>query len=110
MSNQGLLQQSIRDYTSTALDLNGDWLALFANDGVTTGTFNERMLTWINSILGASYTSLPDAQQAFAVNQGYSNWTTMAAIVLSGAADLLSGETAGLAIDFTDRTAMVKEA
>ena len=109
MSNQGLLQQSIRDYTNTALSLNGDWLALFANDGIATGTFNERLLTWINSILGASYTSLPDAQQAFAVEQGYSNWSTMATIILSGAADLLSGETDGLAIDFTDQSAMVKD-
>ncbi len=109
MSNQGLLQQSIRDYTATALDLNGDWMALFANDGITTGTFNERMLAWINSMLGASYTSLPAAQQAFAVEQGYSNWSTMAAIVLSGAASLLGGETDGLAIDFTDQSAMVKD-
>ena len=84
MSQQGLLQQSIRGITGTALDYNGDWLALMASDSITTGTFNERLLAWINVTLGASFTSLPAAQQALAVDQGYSSWATMGAITLGG--------------------------
>lgn len=81
MSQQSLLQQSIRDITGTALDYNGDWLALMASDSITTGTFDERLLLWINTTLGTSYTNLPEAQQAFAVDQGYTSWSHMGAIV-----------------------------
>ena len=104
MSQQGLLQQSIRDITGTALDYNGDWLALMAEDSITTGSFNERLLAWINVTLGTSYTNLPEAQQAFAVDQGYTSWSHMGAIVLAtaGAIELLGSETQGLALDFTD--------
>lgn len=82
MSQQGLLQQSIRDITGTALDFNGDWLALMASDGIETGTFNERLLAWINSTLGESYIALPEAQQAFALDQGYESWSSMGAVYL----------------------------
>lgn len=91
MSQQGLLQQSIRDITGTALDYNGDWLALMAADGITTGSFNERLLAWINATLGASYTNLPEAQQAFAVDQGYTSWTNMGALTLSNSAGMPIG-------------------
>lgn len=81
-TNQEARQLSIRDSTSTAGMLNEDWHALFDDAGVAAGTFNERMLAWINERLSASYASLPEAMQAFAADQGYSNWSSMGVIVL----------------------------
>lgn len=83
MSNQGKVQASVRAITSTSLDYNGDWNALFSAAGITARTWNGRMLAWINGRLGTSYTSLPTAQQAFAVNQGYTNWSSMGTITVS---------------------------
>jgi hypothetical protein len=80
LSNQGLLQESIRGVTSTTYPLNGDWLALFALAGITTGTWDERCLQWINGELSASYTNLADAQHAFAVAQGFDRWSDMAGL------------------------------
>jgi hypothetical protein len=37
MSNQGNVQQSIRDQTGTELDYNGDWSALFDQAGIGSG-------------------------------------------------------------------------
>lgn len=93
MSLQSLRQQSVRDVTGTALDYNGDWLALFADAGFTTGTFNERMLAYLNDRLAASHTSLPAAMQAFAVDQGFANWSSM------GTFDAAGGP--ALSLDFT---------
>ena len=77
-TNQEARQASARAIGGTTLDYNGDFLAMFAVAGLTTGTFNERLLLWINAQLGTSYTSLPGAMQAFAVSQGFNNWTSMA--------------------------------
>jgi hypothetical protein len=104
MSQQGLLQQSIRGVTGTALDYNGDWLALMASDSITTGSFNERLLAWINVTLGTSYTNLPQAQEAFAVDQGYSSWSTMGAIVLGGPGTGGVGSPIGLLFLMTQAT------
>ena len=82
MTNQSGVQQAVRDTTGTALDYNGDWSALFDQDGIAAGDFNGRMLAWINQYLGASHTSLPAAQQAFAVEQGFANWSSMGTLVL----------------------------
>jgi hypothetical protein len=80
MSNQGLLQASIRGVTSTTHPLNGDWLALFALAGITTGTWDERCLQWINGELSSSHTNLAVAQQAYAVAQGFDRWSDMAGL------------------------------
>jgi hypothetical protein len=88
MSNQSALQAAIRASTGTTHDMNGDWLALFASAGMSTGSFNERMLAWLNGELSASYPSLPAAQQAYAVAQGAARWsdlTTIAAGTPDGA-------------------------
>jgi len=76
-SNQELRQESARAISGTALDYNSDFMAMFAVDGFTTGTFNERFLLWLNAQLGSSHTSLPAAMQAFAEDQGYRNWSSM---------------------------------
>lgn len=91
MTNQGGVQQAIRDSTGTALDYNGDWHALFNADGIATGDFNSRMLLWINAQLGLTFTSLPGAMQAFAVDQGFNNWSSMNTLSLSpgGSADVI---------------------
>lgn len=82
MSNQGSVQQSVRDRSgSTAnLDWNGDWHALWDAEEVANGTFNERMLVWINTELGASHPNLPGAMQAYAESLGFYNWSSMTAI------------------------------
>ena len=77
MSNQSGLQAAIRVSTSTARDYNADWLALFAKDGTGGVTYNERLLAWINAELVASHTSLPAAQQAYAVAKGFTNWSAI---------------------------------
>ena len=67
MSQQGKRQASFRTVGATALNYEGDALACFAVHGVTTGTFNERFLSWINSRLSTAYTSLPEAQQRYVI-------------------------------------------
>jgi hypothetical protein len=80
LSNQGLLQDSIRGVTSTTHVFNGDWLALFALSNITTGTWDERCLAWINVEMSASYTNLADAQHAYAVSQGFDRWSDMSGL------------------------------
>jgi len=77
MSNHSGLQAAIRVSTSTTGPYNADWLALFAKDGTTGTTYNERMLAWINAELVASYTSLPAAQTAYAVAKGFTSWSAI---------------------------------
>lgn len=77
MSNHSALQAAIRVSTGTALDYNGDWSALFDKDGIAAGSWNGRMLAWINAELLTSYTSLPEAQQAYAVAKGFTNWSSI---------------------------------
>lgn len=107
MSNQSARQATVRSETGTELDYNGDWHALFDNAGIAAGNFNERMLAWINQTLGASYTSVPAAMQAFAEDQGVANWDSLGAFILavsaaSGAALLAAGEDEALVLDFLD--------
>jgi hypothetical protein len=77
MSNQEKRQQSVRTLTGTAYTYNDDFMAMFTAAGVTSGTFNERLLVWINARLSTAYTTLPDAMKAFAVNQGFTSWNEM---------------------------------
>jgi hypothetical protein len=72
--NQGDRHQSVRTETGTSLTYNGDWMALFDQASIPTGPFNGRLLAWINSQLSSSYTSLPQAQQAYAVSLGLTSW------------------------------------
>lgn len=77
-TNQGGVQDAVRAISGTAKDYNSDWHALFDAQGVATGLgFNGRMLLWINQVLSTSYTSLPQAMQAFAESQGFNNWSSM---------------------------------
>lgn len=82
MSNQSGVQAAIRASTGTAYDYNSDWSALFNASGISAGDWNGRMLAWINNSLGTSYASLPVAQQAYAVSQGFVNWSAMNTLTL----------------------------
>lgn len=82
MSNQGNVQASVRTRSGVTaeLDYNGDWHYLWDQEDVPAGTFNERMLAWINVELSASHTNLPGAMQAYAESLGFYNWSSMTAI------------------------------
>lgn len=100
MSNQSGVQAAIRASTGTTGTYTEDWHALFDADGIATGAWNERMLAWINTTLSASYTNINAAMQAYAVDQGFDNWSSMNTITLGpgGANDvlLLANATDGL--------------
>ena len=70
MSQQSLRQASIRAVTGTTYTYEGDWQALFDNDGIALGQFNERLLRWINARLGTSYTEINGAMAAMALAEG----------------------------------------
>ena len=67
----------MRALTGSALTYDGDFLSLFTLRGVPAGTFDERMLGWINGALGSNYKELPSAMQAYAVSKGAYNWDSM---------------------------------
>lgn len=92
MSNQSGILAAIQAITGTARGWNGDWHALFDMDGIPDGSWNGRMLAWINGRLGTTYTSLPAAQMAFAIDQGFSCWNAMNDMIL-GAVIQLSANT-----------------
>lgn len=74
MSNQSKKQESIRAQTGTTLTYEGDWHALFTLRSIAAGTFNGRLLAYINQKLAQSYTNLPQAQQALATANSAYNW------------------------------------
>jgi hypothetical protein len=69
MSNDGDRQATLRTSTGKALDYNGDWLAKFDANAIAAGTFEGRMLAFINAQLGTAYTEINGAKQAYAVAQ-----------------------------------------
>lgn len=77
MTNQEGMHEAVRVRSGTAKSYNSDWLAMMASDSISTGTFNERQLAWLNLKLSASYTTLQSAQRAFAVSQGFNTWGDM---------------------------------
>lgn len=103
-TNQEGRQAAIRASTGTTGQAVEDWHALFDDAGIAAGSFNERMLAWINAELGTSYTNLNGAMWAYADNAGYDRWNAMATLVLAvaGAEELAGDEANALALDFTD--------
>ena len=77
MSNQEKRQQSVRGVTGTAYDYNGDWIAQFDARGIAAGSFENRMLAYINGQLLSNYTNVNDAMRAFAVSKGASSWNEL---------------------------------
>ena len=77
MSQQSLRQASCREATETTGTYNEDWLALFTARSIPAGSFNERLLAYINGELSTSYTDINLALQAFAVDQDDDNFSSM---------------------------------
>jgi hypothetical protein len=79
MTQQGLRQASARNLSgfATGTNYNEDFLRLFDAQGVAAGTFNERQLRWINARMGATFTNLDEAMQAYATSQGVYNWSSL---------------------------------
>lgn len=82
MTQQGLRQASARNLSgfATGSNYNEDLLRLFDAQSVPAGTFNERQLRWINARMGASFTNLDEAMQAYATGQGVYNWSSLGAL------------------------------
>ena len=76
-TNQEARQTSIRAETSTTGTHDEDWVALFTARSAPAGTYNERLLSYINTKLSTSYTNLNDAVQALAANQSADNFSSM---------------------------------
>lgn len=104
MSNQSGVQAAIRASTGTAGTYTEDWHALWDDAAVAAGTFNERMLAWINGRLSSIYTNVNEAMQAYAEDQGFDAWSSMDNITLapSLAVSFAVDEPQVLVLDFTD--------
>lgn len=74
MSNQGLRQESVRAVTATALNYEGDWLALFEQllsaeqAGITN--FNGRLKDYCERVVGFRFGTVDEAMNAFALAVG----------------------------------------
>lgn len=77
MSNQSLKQQTVRSFTGTTSTYEGDWHALFDAQDIQPGDFNGRLLAWINDTMDATFTNLPSAQAAFAIENGAPSWNEL---------------------------------
>lgn len=80
MSNQSARQASARAITGTALTYEGDFHALFDSLAIPAGTYNERLLAFINARLSSSYTNLPSAQAAYAASKGVATWNDVTSV------------------------------
>ena len=76
-TNSEARQASVRGVTSTTGTYDEDWVALFTERSAPAGTYNERLLAYINTKLSTSYTNLNDATQALAANQSADNFSSM---------------------------------
>ena len=76
-TNSEAKQASVRGVTSTTATFNEDWLALFNARSIGAGTYNERLLAYINGELSTSYTDVNLALQAFATDQDDYNFSSM---------------------------------
>ena len=76
-TNNEARQIAIRTVTSTTGTVNEDWLALFTARSIPAGTFNERLLAYINGELRTTYTDVNLAMQAFAVVQCDYNFSSL---------------------------------
>lgn len=75
--NNSAFQAAIRGQSASTLNWEGDFHALFDDAAIAAGSFNGRLLAYINLVLGSSHTNLPAAQQAYAEDQGFYNWSSI---------------------------------
>lgn len=69
---QTQLGAGYEDYTYEGL-----WHAFWDNEAIDIGTFDERMLAWINVRLNESNVTLPGAMQSYAESLGFYDWDSM---------------------------------
>jgi hypothetical protein len=99
--NQEGVHAAVRGETGTSGTYLEDWHALFTADGIAAGPFNQRMIGWVNLTLTTSYTSLNDAMNAFAIDQGFERWTDMNTFTLGPGATIVAGNPMGLLLALT---------
>ena len=99
--NQEGVHEAVRAETSTVGTYLEDWHALFTADGIAAGDWNSRMIDWVNLTLTTSYTSLNDAMNAFAIDQGFERWQDMNTFTLGGGATIEAGNPMGLLLALT---------
>lgn len=109
MTNQSGIQATLRSATGKEYPYEGDWHAYWDSLSIAAGPFNGRLLSWINTALGANYSDVSGAKNAFAVSQGFTDWNSMNAFTISSASSFLRNETDGFAIDFRDQSMVVKD-
>ena len=64
----------------SATVLESDHLQAYLNSGASAGLdFNGTRLDYINKAIPGTFTGLPEAMQAFAVSQGFTNWNSIGA-------------------------------
>lgn len=67
---------------TTPNSYNQDFMHMFAGAGFSNGTFNERLLRWINDKLSTSYDNINAAMTAYAVSKGPINWNSLNTITV----------------------------
>lgn len=101
-TNQEARQAALRTVTSDSETLPGDWHKLWDDLSIPSGTFNERMIAWINDQLSASYSSVNEAMAAYADNQGFDNWSSVGSGVdFSDGGSSTAGQPIGLLLILT---------
>lgn len=101
MSQQSLRQASIRAVTSTTGTYEEDWLALFDDENIGAGTFNERLLLYINERLSASYTELNGAMAAMAAAESADSFQAIGTFTPGLSAGATEGTPMGLLLSLT---------
>ena len=83
---QSECQQSIRALTGTAGTVEGDFYALFDQESVPAGTFNERLKAWADQrlALGTPYPDIMGSLNAYAVVLGFDAWNNVNNIPAAG--------------------------
>lgn len=74
---QSARQGSVRAVTASSGTYEGDWHKLFDANSLPAGTYDERLLRYINLKLTKAYTNVEEAMQAFAVANGAANWSSL---------------------------------
>lgn len=92
MSNQSLRQASVRALTGTSGTYEEDWMALFDQDGIQSGTFNERLYAWLAGKTGLAGRTIDELMHAYAVSQGVSNWGALGTIVFGAQIGVPKGD------------------
>lgn len=79
--NQEQLQNNIQAITGTDLTYNEDWSALFDDNSIFEGAFNDRMVAYLQSVLDSSLDNLNELKALYAIRQGLDRWEQVTEIV-----------------------------